>query len=163
MTVREVLQTELWSKRTSRKILIGFGIVVAVLAVALGIERYWLTPSERNAGRSALAAIDGLQHAEDMSHEVFHARDLMAKNQVDVASRAAWTGRDKVVVLLLENYLVLTEIDDESKMLRNRLSESKDERVRKLDSKLVEGERETRRASIQVREFVAKNLHQVLG
>jgi hypothetical protein len=37
MKIRELLQTELWSKRTSRKILIVSGIVTALLLLVYGV------------------------------------------------------------------------------------------------------------------------------
>ncbi len=75
MNVRELLQTEIWSKETSRKILrrtwrivrpvaVVSGILVLLLAVVFAVEWYWLTSGERKAGRTALAKIEELEQLE---------------------------------------------------------------------------------------------------
>jgi hypothetical protein len=61
MKVRELLQIELWSKITSRKICIGIGIVIVGLFSWCEVEKYWLTPGERDAGWTALAQIEELE------------------------------------------------------------------------------------------------------
>ena len=163
MTFREVLQTELWSKRTTQKIWIGFGIVVAVLLVVAGVERYWLTPSERSAGQIALAKIDDLQNADSMTDEAFGTRDVLAKNQVGAADRAAWTFRDRVVVGLLEEDLMYTEMLRKDRMVLDRLKNSENERVRKLYGKQLETSRDLDGKISEIRAFVGTHLHQLLG
>jgi hypothetical protein len=61
MKIRELLQTELWSKRTSRRILVGIGILVVGFFFWCAIEQYVLTPGERSAARAALVKVDELQ------------------------------------------------------------------------------------------------------
>jgi hypothetical protein len=119
MKFRELLQIELWSERTTRRIFIGFGIVVAGLIAWTAIERCWLTPGERKAARVAIEQIDSLQNFESISKSDFAVKDGQAKQEVDVAQRAAWTERDKEFVVALSMYLDLTEIDNE--FLQRRL------------------------------------------
>jgi hypothetical protein len=114
MKVRELLQTELWSKRASQKILVGIGIVFGLLIAWYLVERCVLTPGERAAARTALAQIDGMQNVNSFSDEDFSARDAQAQRQVEVVQQAGWTRRDKAIGSRLSAYLGLTEIDRES-------------------------------------------------
>jgi len=120
MNLRELLKTELWSKRTSRKILVWLGIVIAGFFVCCAIEQYWTTPGEHKAARAALAQIDALQNLEFVSDEDFSARDKQAERQVDIARNAAWTERDKILAMDLSAYLGLTETICKSESRRNR-------------------------------------------
>src|SRR5258708_2164631 len=95
MEIRELLQKEIWSKRTARKILIGFGIVAVGFVVLFAIDRYWITPPERNAAKAALAQIDALQNPNHMSDAEYDAEALQAKGKVDSAVQMAWTTRDE--------------------------------------------------------------------
>ena len=110
MRVRELLQAELWSKRTSRKILVAFGIVVglSVLACAVGyeVEVHWLTQGERVATKAALQEIDALQDAGPLSDEEVEARTQRAEAKVRAAENAATTYLDASVEMKLGFYLV---------------------------------------------------------
>ena len=66
MKVRELFQIELWSKITSRKICIGIGIVIVGLFSWCEVEKYWLTPGERDAGWTALAQIEELENSKSI-------------------------------------------------------------------------------------------------
>jgi hypothetical protein len=118
MKIRELLQTELWSKQTTRKFLVWSGSVLwfvfGVLALWIGVEWYWLTPGERNAGRVALAQIDVLQSWDTLSDSDFNAADANAKGSLGVARQAAWTDRDKAIAGTLAVYLEMIEMDRES-------------------------------------------------
>jgi hypothetical protein len=113
MEVRELLQKEIWSKRTSRKILIGFGITVVVVVVGFFVwntlDERWITPSERNAGRAALAQIEVLQDFNEMSDAEYDAGALQAKQRIDSAEQAAWTSQDRRIAFLLLGYFDLTD------------------------------------------------------
>jgi apolipoprotein N-acyltransferase len=115
MKVRELLQIEIWSKRTSRKILVWFGVVFGVLVVGFvslyEIERHWLTPGERSAAKVALAQIDGLQDFASLSDEDFNAREKQAEAKVEDAKQAAVTERDDWVAFELSFYLDDTQSD----------------------------------------------------
>jgi hypothetical protein len=114
MTIREILQIEIWSKRTSRKILIGLGIVVVLLVVGFvvlnALHERWITPSERKAGRAALAQIEVLQNFNQMSDSEYDAGALQAKQEIDTAELAAWTAQDRRIALLLLGYFESTDV-----------------------------------------------------
>jgi hypothetical protein len=152
------LQTELWSKRTTRKIFVGFAIVVAGLIAWTAIERYWLTPGERKAARAALVKIDSLQNFESISNSDFAVRDGFAKQEVDVAQRAAWTERDKEFSTALSVYLGMTEIDNES-LQRQSIIEQKYPSLTQKDVKAAEEMATTeKKARLFARLFLHKAL-----
>jgi hypothetical protein len=110
MKIRELLQTEIWSKRTSRKILVGFGVVIVGVFIWKGLDGYWITPPERNAARVALAEIDRLQNSSGMGDAEYDAGTREAKEKVSAVERAAWTSRDKLVAVSLLSYLTETDL-----------------------------------------------------
>ncbi len=117
MNVRKLLQTELWSKRTSRRILVWFGLIFGVLVVGFvavyEIERHWLTPGERSSAKAALAQIDGLQDFGSLSDQEFEVREKQAEVKVKIAKDAAVTKRDVWIADSLELYLTETQGDFE--------------------------------------------------
>ena len=128
MEIRELLQKEIWSKRTSRKILIGLGIVSVGLIVGSALNERWITPPERNAGRVALAQIEVLQSSNEMSDAEFDAKDLQAKQKVDLAEQAAWTSQDTRISAQLLGYLSLLETKrfDQKRKLRTAFQQEWD-------------------------------------
>ena len=123
MNVRELLQIEIWSRRTSWKICIGIGLFIGVSLLALGardlVERYWLTPGERSAARAALAEIDSLDDAEPLSDQVWQTRKQSAKAKVEATAKAARTYRDTFLEMDLGLYFLKVETDHLN--LRRRL------------------------------------------
>jgi ABC-type Na+ efflux pump permease subunit len=115
MKIRELLQYELWSKRTTRKILVGIGIVVAVVALGLGawsvVSRVWLTPEERRAARIALKQVDALQSTGSLSNEEYAKLDGQATKSVDDALQAALTRRDRAIARKLLIYETVTTLE----------------------------------------------------
>jgi hypothetical protein len=115
MTLREILQIELWSKTTSRKLLVWVGRVCGTVIVVGGawiaVEHFWTTPGERKAGRQALAQIDALQKFESMSGNDFSIGDARAREEIAVARSDARTQRDLSLANGLEEYLDMTESD----------------------------------------------------
>ena len=113
MTIRELLQIEIWSKRTSRKILIGLGITVVALVVGFlvlsTLDERWITPPERKAGRAALAQIEVLENFNQMSDAEYDAEALQAKQKVDTAEQAAWTSQDRRIAIMLLGYFAMTD------------------------------------------------------
>jgi hypothetical protein len=62
MKIRELLQYELWSKRTTWKILVVLALVLLLgYGIWRGYERFWISSGVRESGRAALAQIDALQ------------------------------------------------------------------------------------------------------
>jgi hypothetical protein len=115
MKVREFLQIELWSKRTSWKICIGIGVFWGVVLVAAAahdaIEQYWLTSGERSEARAALSQIDELQNLVRSSDQDFRAKAKMVQKSIDLADKAAWTSRDRHIVFELRAYFFVPLID----------------------------------------------------
>jgi len=101
MKIREILQIEIWSKRTSRKILVGIGIVVSLLTLGLfawyEVECHWLTKGERIAASVALQRIDLLQGSDSLSDEEFKVRNDQVNSAVDAAEIAARTTKDELI------------------------------------------------------------------
>jgi hypothetical protein len=101
MNIRELLQIELWSKRTSRKILFVFGVVFAASAFGFftwfEVEVHWLTNGERAAAKVAFQRIDALQHADPMSNEEFKIRSDEVDTAVSAAENAARTKKDESI------------------------------------------------------------------
>jgi hypothetical protein len=115
MKIRELLRYELWSKRTTRKLLIGIGIVVAVVAFGLGawsvVSRIWLTPEERRAAKIALKQVDALQNTGSLSNEEYAKLDKQAGRSVEDALQAALTRRDRAVAMKLLIYQTATTLE----------------------------------------------------
>jgi hypothetical protein len=162
MTVRELLQIEIWSKRTSRKMLIGFGkIFVCLVIVGVGvvawvaISRHWITNAERNAGKAALAQIDALQRFDEMSDAEYEEGALQAKGKIAAAEQAAWTVKDRWVFINLEMCFVLT---DAEKSNRRWIQGSKFHRDPDRERK----DRESLQESEILRNSLRQGLHRAL-
>jgi hypothetical protein len=124
MNLRELLQTELWSKETTRKVLrpavwflkraaIVLGVLVVLIGVAYEIEIRWLTSGERKAGRVALAQIEELEKLQTGGNQGFEEVDARAKSSVAVAEQKAWTLRDGYIHQFLMGYLEQVEMNHE--------------------------------------------------
>ena len=108
MRFRELLQTEIWNKRISWKILVGFGVA---LGIVLAGFIYWrvvdqnrITPGERSDARAALVQLDALQDAGFLRTEIFALRAKETGRMVDDARQAARTARDRKIVAELVSY-----------------------------------------------------------
>jgi hypothetical protein len=132
MKIRELLQTEIWSKRTSRKILVGSGIVFGLFLVCFAVwyeaEIHWLTSGERDAARVALKEIDALQDADSLNDQEFRDRSELAEAKVKLAEEAAATYRDNFIQMKLGLYLVSVEterwkIERQKLVLQGRISQ----------------------------------------
>jgi hypothetical protein len=111
MGTRKLLQTEIWSKRNTRKILVGLGIIAAGFGVWHEISLRWLTPGERKTARVALAQTDTLQNSDSLSDQEFGARAKLSIKSFGDAERAAWTTRDRAIVGKLRGYLSFEMLD----------------------------------------------------
>ena len=129
MKVREFLRKEIWSKETSRKILVGLGLLIVAIQVFHEVDVRWTTPSERRAGRAALVEIDALQSSAGMSDGNFAQAFKTAEAGVQVAEAAAWTTRDRGIVQLLSGYLAMTKLYYEEAGTTLKKGNSPNERI----------------------------------
>jgi hypothetical protein len=162
MEIRELLQKELWSKKTSRKILSVAGRVLRVVEVLLVVfvvwylvNALWLTPSERTAGRIALAKLDALQRFDGMSEDEYGGEYKQAETMVHAAEEAARTGRDNFIATSLSTYLMFTDMRRQEQQTRMALSNSSNEHLRSFGL-------QTCPESVTGNEFESAVLHQAL-
>ncbi len=125
MKIRELLQTEIWSKRTTWKILVGVGIVIAGCLAWAAVEEHWISPGEHKAGRQALAQIEALKKIDPEKDKDFELGVQQAKRKIETAKKAAWTTRDTFLTLDLSMYLLMTEVDRKSPGIREKLLQGK--------------------------------------
>ncbi len=115
MTLREVLQIELWSKETSRRILVISGVLIGVLVLGslsfYEIDTHWFSARERNAATAALKQVDVLQSFGSLSDQEFEAKSKEAEAAVHAAEKAAVTERDRQLAFLISMYLEETRAD----------------------------------------------------
>lgn len=119
MTLRQLLQREIWSERTSRKIVVKFVIplsrVLGAAALVFGsyfaVDSFWLTPHERRIAREALPQIDVLERNQGISAGDFETQKNLAQAKIDAAQKAAWTDRDRRIASLLSVYMESIEYD----------------------------------------------------
>ena len=161
MTIRELLQIELWSKRTTRKIFVGLAIVFGTVLVAGGslfaVEFYWLTPTERKVAQPALAHIDELEKFDPESAE-FASRTNQAQGEVDAALRVTKTIRDQRVANALGCYLLMFQMETDDAKMRRLMQQRYPQRV------IADREQDKASAtqSINVRAFLRSILHKAL-
>jgi hypothetical protein len=162
VAIREFLQIEIWSKTTSRKILIGFGKIFVGLAIVgvgvvawVAISSHWITNAERNAGKAALAQVDALQRFDEMSDAEYEEGALQAKGKIAAAEQAAWTFKDRWVYINLEMCFVLT---DAEKSNRRWIKEARFHRDPDREGK----DRESVQKSEILRNSLRQGLHKAL-
>ena len=159
MNLHELLHYELWSKRTSKKIVAGLIVVFAGCLIWAAVEQYWVSLGERTAGRAALAQIDGLQNFASMGDQDFDAHSKTIEKQVAAAAAAAWTTRDQLLALDLSWYFDQTKIDRES-LQRRKMTVEKYPSISRQDTEFAD-------AMVTLGETVRlttrTELHRVLG
>jgi len=100
------------SQMTLRRIFIGVGIatlsVILVVFLWLEVEAHWLTSSERNAAKAALAEIDLLQNSESMDGKQFDLQEERANLKLGTAREMVRTRRDRELEAVLSYYFTLT-------------------------------------------------------
>jgi len=105
MNVRELLRYELWSKRTTRRILAVLAVILVVTALGFvawyEIDLHWMTSGERAAAKAALHQIDVLQDAGSLSDEEFKTRRDEGDSAVNAAESAIRTTKDEKTYLAL--------------------------------------------------------------
>jgi hypothetical protein len=115
MNVHELLQTELWSKRTSWRILVGLGIATGLCLVGFvswnEYEVHWLTSGEREASRAALAEIDSMEDAGSLSDRAWEARKQQVKTKIEATKKEVRTYRGTLMEMDLSLYFLRVEAD----------------------------------------------------
>ena len=148
MKARELLQIELWSKETSRKLLIGFGIAFGLCLIGLfgwyEVEVRWLTSGEREKARAALRAAEEFDKAEPLSNIEFDARRKQLDARVKAAEAAAKTIRDHSVEMRLYWYTAVVEMEYEKRT--GKWATNSDDTSRKTDSIIAQLKEEHRKA-----------------
>ena len=159
MQIRELLQREVWSKRTSRKILVVLATVVAGFVSWFLLDQHWLTQSERNTGRTALMQIDSLQILRsDSDDKDFDDSMQRTQRAVEAAERAAWTTRDKQIASILSGYLVLIS-SERDQMKSDRLMQQRHVVFAKSEQDFSEKQKSS---EIEVRRLLSVTLHSTL-
>jgi hypothetical protein len=129
MKVRELLRYEIWSKKTTQGIFLGFGIVALSLLVTLGVwyevDLHWLTKGERGAARLALQRVVELQTVVALDDE-YTVRDDKANAALKAAEEVARTDKDDSIQMNLSICLTgvetaHTEIIEQRLILEGRL------------------------------------------
>ena len=127
MKIRELLRYEIWSKRTSRKLLVGSAVLFVSLAVGFfawyEIEIHWLTHAERNAVRGALIQIDSLESSDTMTWQGYEARSKQVEASVSAAKDAAITLRDNYVQMRLTLYMMGVESEKTDAIVKRTVEE----------------------------------------
>ncbi|MGP8175500.1 MAG: hypothetical protein ACLP7O_13265 [Terracidiphilus sp.] len=146
MKVRELLQIEIWSKRTTWILLIG--IVALVGLGQLGwytLERFYLSSAEKNAAREALSEIDRLQASGPLTDDAFATEARAAELKIRNAVRDEWTDRDIGVNFLLSTYLnsirterILAKKRELSDRSQGNLSQQSDQWQAKMRKSIAE-------------------------
>jgi hypothetical protein len=131
MNVHELLQKEIWNKRTSRII----ALVVLLLCCTGLLWTDWATPREKRLARVAITKVDSITDPGGISQEDFDTRYAEAKNAAEDAKVAANTIRDRVVAFLVANYV--SDLEHRRTILA--LPDAKLERVSPAEDKLVDG------------------------
>jgi hypothetical protein len=128
MNARELLHYELWSKRTTQKILVAFGVTFTALFLGFWgwqeVSRHWLTKGERTAAQIALQQVDEWRNVDAKSHEFIPAGERTRKALGD-AETAARTERDRRTVFQL-NICETTILEDR---IRAELAETSSEKM----------------------------------
>ena len=93
-SVRGWMHTEVWSPRTTRKIVWSLLSVVALLYIGLFLFRYWFNPLEREAVTKMLdrAAKIRVASVNDLPKQVG-----LAEGDAKEAEKFEWTIRDRVL------------------------------------------------------------------
>ena len=151
MEFRDILKVEIWSKRTSRRIVAASTVVIVGVVSWVFVDGYWFTRAEREAAKSALVKIDSLQVqiSEDDQGD-FDFRKDQAQQSTEAAVQAALTAKDKRISAALSGYLFQVLMDRVAiKMDRDWKQRPADQRKpgQVIDPKFLSSEAEVRRTT----------------
>lgn len=160
MNFRELLQYEIWSEETSRKILLGIAIGIAIILAIAAAEMFWVTPGERALGSAVLAQIDGLQRLDPESGQ-FDSESKNDEKMVALAARAAFTVRDRRIASSLAGYLMIVELEPGDLKVRRSMEQFEKTHPGKVHSDpAFDAERDAE--NIEVRRYLSSTLHSAL-
>jgi len=166
MKIRELLQTEIWSKGTTRRIFVVLGIIFGIGLVSSFLlyeyETRRLTQGERDSARAALAQIEWLRECGSCSYEDFQARDIQVKRAVEWADVSSSTYRDSTVVWALRGYQTTAESVYESDYEDPRIEKMIEERHLPHAPKDPEFEEKRRLSNQKLIRFWHLALHKTL-
>jgi len=162
MTLREFLHTEIWSKKTSRRIFIAFGVVAIAFVGFYQVDTRWTSPGERRAAREALLQLDTLKAFTSNSNDGYEAAHELAKQRVDVALHSTLTSRDLGIASTLSMYLMSIEIVIEDRTASHKMevkfANSADERMRKMEVERQQSSNDLQHSN----DFLGRSLHSLL-
>jgi len=162
MTLREFLHIEIWSKETSRKIFIVFGVIAVAFAVFYEVDMRWTSPRERRTAKEALSQLDTLKAFASNSNDGYEAAHELAKQKVDVALHSTLTSRDIGIASTLSMYLMSIEIVFEDRTANHKMdvkfANSADERMRKMEIERQLSSNELQHSN----DFLGRSLHSLL-
>jgi hypothetical protein len=112
MNVRELLRHEIWSTRTTWKILIVSAVVlISGYGILRGYELYWITSGVRESGRTAFEQIEELQELSTSCDEAgFKTNAESADSEIRIAEERVHTYRDIEIMSRLTDYLMSVRI-----------------------------------------------------
>jgi hypothetical protein len=164
MSFREILQFELWSKQTSRKLMkvfgAGFTIFVLLVFCLYLFDTKWISSEERRTAKVALALVDSLQQQYlEGDEKDYEAKAQRAKDAVNAAVHAAMTSRDDQIANALFAYV--TEID----VARGNRKTDRMMQERHIVFKYSDPESNAKLAALETElaHSVSLGLHQALG
>ena len=112
MQDHEPLQSGNAKKRVSRRILVGLGVVFALVILGLVVNAFWITPGERRAAGLTLTMIDEMQEMPsfgDADSRLISEIEQPAREALKSARQAAWTHRDVKISWQLQTYFLEVE------------------------------------------------------
>jgi len=122
-TVREWMQTEVWSRRTTKKIVISISVFVVVgswlVVFVIGgwlVWGSWVSPMEKRAMKVALDRIDEVANCKASEQQGCEERLQAARTGILVCQKNEFTAYDKQLVLLLDLQLDGAQTERETRI-----------------------------------------------
>jgi hypothetical protein len=159
MTLRKLLQIEIWSKRTTRRIWFFLLVCIVVFFVWKLIDANWLTQKERVVARNALHRIEILNDANSSDVEALKREHQEVETAIQNAEAVAVTQRDKLISM----DLTACSMGLESKwmdLIRQKLIQT--ERIKKSSADREERDKKLSIMLQSVSQNACLNLHKEL-
>jgi autotransporter translocation and assembly factor TamB len=112
MQDHEPLQRASSKKRAWRRILVGLGVVLALVILGLLLSAFWITPGERRSARLALTMIDEIEEIPSLGgldSGLLSEIEQPSREALKSAQQAAWTYRDVKISWQLQTYFLTVE------------------------------------------------------